>query len=319
MGAAARDRAGHLRALPAAGRRDDPGAPGRRAGRPRGRRAVPLSGPEVHRGDGARGRGPRADRAAGLSLQPHVLRLRARLGAQLLRRPRAGERPGPGADARRGRDPGAPRAGRDPLPVRSRAAPRDAGAGHPLPRRDALARRGRRGRDAGRSQPPDHPAAERLRAGRGAGLDPDVRRPDGAGGGGGHHAGGSGRAADPPARRRRVLSSHHRSRSDPDHRAPRAAPGQRGPGALRRPRRRAGHRRRTAGDRGDAGQAHRPAPGARPPRRRGLLDAARDRRAAVQRGRAQRVLAADGVLPPGDLRRGPRDVVLRRRCSRWSC
>ena len=189
----------HLRPVSAAGRLlarvPDVG----QRSEPHGRGAVPVPGAEVHRRDGARGRGAGPDRAAGLPLQPHRLRFIAGGRAGLLHRPRPRERAGPRAHARGRGHAGAPRSRGDPLPRRPRAPPRDARAGDPLPRRDALARRRRCGRDPRRGQPPDHPAAERRRARRRPRLDPHVRRPDGAGRGRGHRGGGSGRPADAPA------------------------------------------------------------------------------------------------------------------------
>ena len=164
--AAARDGARDVRPVPAAGRRalarPRAWASGRTA---RWSRRSP-SGPEVHRRDGPRGRSAGAHRAAGLSLQPHGLRFRAGRGARLLRRPRARERAGTGADAGRRATPGAPRAGGDPAtwPTPRTGAP--CASWSPTSSARALSRGvADAGVDPRRAQPPDHAAPERRPSG----------------------------------------------------------------------------------------------------------------------------------------------------------
>ena len=118
---------------------------------------------------------------------------------------------------------------------------------------------------------------------------------------------------------RRVLPSDHGAGPGAHGLAAGAASGQRGPGEVLRHRRRADHDAGTARHRSGAGQARGAAGGSRPAGQWPSAAPWGHRHAALQRGRDGGVLAADTVLPAGDLRPACGRWCSSACCSRWCC
>ena len=166
LAAARGRRARGLSRLPAAGgggHGPSAGGPGRR---PHRGRAVLVRDSQVLRGDRQRGRVAGAQRPAGLSLQPHRLRLGTRRRALVLRRAGARRAAGSRSAAGGGGRAGEPGSIGDRVSHGGGAATTGPGDRHPLPGRDALARGGRRRRAAGRARPAAESPARRRRARR---------------------------------------------------------------------------------------------------------------------------------------------------------
>ena len=180
------------------------------------------------------------------------------------------------------------------------AATTGPGDRHPLPGRDALARGGRRRRACGARRA----RQLTLRRGEGERVVPrdsiltfaDLMEQAEA-------AGDQPRRIPSGQRTLRrlvgdVLPADHRARSRAHHRAPGAAPRERGSGEVLRARGRAHHHGRPAGHRGRAGQARAPCSASSPTGQRSPAAARRRGRAPVQCAGAGGVLAPDLLLSP---------------------